>query len=194
MSDTDSAVLTKPLPDHLVGDGLGQMKLECDIKEGIFIRKKLYYLLTHKNGEIIKSSGIDSSKLNYNIFLNLLSGKPAEISRKMFRVGCKDLTINVVNSNVTIQGLVGNVKTIYNSFDSNFKFISFPIKYNIIIHPLFPLPLIKIFEPKKEIKIKQQNIIPALSKFEHFISLFILFFMFTLIIVLLFKLVSLKLN
>jgi hypothetical protein len=28
MSDTDSAVLPKPLPDYLVGKDLGQMKLE----------------------------------------------------------------------------------------------------------------------------------------------------------------------
>lgn len=66
MSDTDSAVLTKPLPDYLVGDGLGQMKLVYEIKQGIFIRKKFYGLITKDNHIIIKSSGVDSSKLDYN--------------------------------------------------------------------------------------------------------------------------------
>lgn len=41
MSDTDSAVLPHPLPDHLVGSGLGQMKLVHKIKKGIFIKKKI---------------------------------------------------------------------------------------------------------------------------------------------------------
>jgi len=64
MSDTDSVVLTKPLPDNLIGDELGQLKLVHIITEGIFIKKKLYYLKTLDNQEIIKSSGIDSSRLN----------------------------------------------------------------------------------------------------------------------------------
>jgi hypothetical protein len=42
MSDTDSIVLPYPLPNHLIGNELGQMKLEHIIKQGIFIRKKFY--------------------------------------------------------------------------------------------------------------------------------------------------------
>ena len=49
MSDTDSAILFKPLASSLVGRGLGQMKLEGRIKKGIFIKKKLYYILTSEN-------------------------------------------------------------------------------------------------------------------------------------------------
>jgi hypothetical protein len=51
------------------------------------------------------------------------------------------LNINVVTSNIKIQGLTDKIKTIYNTRDVNFKFISFPIKYNIIIHPMFPLTI-----------------------------------------------------
>ena len=40
MSDTDSVVLLHKLDDSLVGEELGQMKLEQEIKHGIFIRKK----------------------------------------------------------------------------------------------------------------------------------------------------------
>ena len=73
MSDTYSVVLTKPLPSHLVGTKLGKMKLEQVIVEGLFIKKKLYYIRNSKNQEIIRSSGVDSSRLNYKLFLKLLN-------------------------------------------------------------------------------------------------------------------------
>ena len=138
MSDTDSAVLPYPLPDHLVGEGLEQMRLVHEIKQGIFIRKKFYYLLTTDNKEIIKSSGIDSSKLDYNSFKKLLDGESIEVPSVKFNVDWNNLNINVVESNLLIKGLRGNVKTIYNTPDVNYKFISFPVKYSIIIHPLYP--------------------------------------------------------
>lgn len=48
MSDTDSAVLPYPLPNHQVGVELGQMKLEHEITEGIFIIKKFYSIKNSK--------------------------------------------------------------------------------------------------------------------------------------------------
>jgi len=98
MSDTDSVVLTHPLPDNLVGGELGQMKLEHEIVEGIFIRKKFYYLKNKENQEIIKSSGVDSSNLNYSLFLKLLNGESIIIKRTSFNVEWKDLNIKVVSS------------------------------------------------------------------------------------------------
>jgi len=89
MSDTDSVVLTKPLSEELIGKELGQMKLEYKINKAFFIRNKLYYILTTDNQEVIKSSGIDSSKLSYNLFLDLLSGKSIQIERVKFKVGWK---------------------------------------------------------------------------------------------------------
>jgi len=139
MSDTDSTVLSYPLPHYLVGNGLGQMKLVHKIKTGIFIRKKLYYILDSNNQETIKSSGIDPNKLNYNIFKILLNGESTEISVTNFNVEWKTLNINVVDTNIKLHGLIGKIKTIYNTQDVNYKYISFPIKYNIIIHPLYPI-------------------------------------------------------
>jgi len=112
MSDTDSIVLTKPLPEELIGKELGQMKLEYEIKKAIFIRKKLYYILTPNDQVIIKASGIDSSKLNYELFLDLLNGKSIQIERINFKVGWKDLTINVEKSNITVKGLIEKIKTL----------------------------------------------------------------------------------
>lgn len=138
MSDTDSAVLPNPLPDNLVGNGLGQMKLENKIKRGIFIRKKLYYILNSENQEIIKASGIDSSRLDYSYFVKLLSGESIKIQRKTFNVELKDLNISVVSSDVLVQGLVGKIKTIFNCPDVNFKSLSVynPNSYNIIVYPV----------------------------------------------------------
>ena len=138
MSDTDSAVLSYPLPENLVGTGLGQMKLEHKIKKGIFIRKKLYYILNSENQEIIKASGIDSSRLNYYYFVKLLSGESIEIERTNFNVEWKGLNISVVKSNILVQGLTGNLKTIHNCPDVNFKFISIykNKRYELIIYSI----------------------------------------------------------
>ena len=46
MSDTDSVVLPYKLNEEFVGKEIGQMKLEYEIKVGIFIRKKLYAIET----------------------------------------------------------------------------------------------------------------------------------------------------
>jgi hypothetical protein len=86
MSDTDSVVLTKPLSNKYVGNNLGQIKLEYETTKGIFIQKKLYCIITSKGQEIIKSSGIDSSKLNYDYFLKLLKGETVEVERTSFNV------------------------------------------------------------------------------------------------------------
>ena len=182
MSDTDSVVLTKPLPKYLVGRELGQMKLEQIIKEGIFIRKKLYCLINSNNQEIIRSSGMNPSHLNYNLFKKLLNGESITIERKTFNVGWKDLIIDVVNSEITVHGLTQNIKTIYNTKDVNFKFISFPIKYSIIIHPLYPMEPIIVPYLKTKILDNSEIIKPSIgySYFE-LITLFIFLFSYFII-------------
>jgi len=114
ISDTDSAVLQYPLPDHLVGREFGQMKLVNEIKRGIFIRKKLYSILDKNDQEIIKSSGVDSTKLNYNSFLSLLNGESVIVPRISFKINWKDLSLIVIQSNITIKGLSGKLKTLNN--------------------------------------------------------------------------------
>lgn len=112
MSDTDSAIWPKPLPSHLVSKELGQMKLENKIIKGIFIRKKLYCILNSNDKTIIRSSGVDSSRLNYSSILRLLNGESLTIEKKTFNVEWKNLNINVFNSNIVIHGLNKNIKTI----------------------------------------------------------------------------------
>jgi len=86
MSDTDSVILPKPLPAHLVGNELGQMKLEHFIKYGIFIRKKLYYVLDNSGKEIIKSSGVNPKLLNKSKYVQLLNGNEISSQTTNFRL------------------------------------------------------------------------------------------------------------
>jgi len=86
MSDTDSVVLPKKLSPSLIGIDLGQMKLEHEIEEGIFIRKKLYALKTIDNKEIIKSSGVNPNTLNYDKFKLLLAGDSVKCDGLSFQV------------------------------------------------------------------------------------------------------------
>lgn len=44
-SDTDSIVIDKELPVAMVGDSLGQVKLEHTIKQAVFLAPKVYCLL-----------------------------------------------------------------------------------------------------------------------------------------------------
>lgn len=74
------------LPDNLVNSELGQMKLVSKIKHGIFIKKKLYCILDSNNQVIIKSSGVDSTRLNYNLFLKLLKGESVTVDRTNFNL------------------------------------------------------------------------------------------------------------
>jgi len=127
MSDTDSVVLTKELPFNIIGKELGQMKLEHTIEEGIFIRKKLYILKTIDNKEIIKSSGVKPSNLNYEKFKLLLSGESVKTEGLTFNVLWKELNINIVNKTINLKGLQHNIIDINDHYDINFKSI---VPYN----------------------------------------------------------------
>ena len=122
-SDTDSVVLTNKLPDICIGKDLGQMKLEHVIEEGIFIRKKLYALKTIDNKFIYKSSGVDSSTLNYDKFKLLLAGHHVLTEALSFNVIWKDLNIDIVNRSINLQGLKSKIIDIKDHYDINFKAI-----------------------------------------------------------------------
>lgn len=186
MSDTDSAVLPYALPDLSVGNEIGQMKLVHKINSGIFIRKKLYAIIDSDNLEVIKSSGIDSKDLTFDSFKQLLKGESIEIIGTQFKLEWKNLNVNVVKTKIILPGIYSKVKTIYNTPDVNYKFISLPIKYNLIIHPMFPYiePLIKIrktIKTKPEIISKESDFFLIFSKFE-IILFFVLLFISLLFI------------
>jgi DNA polymerase elongation subunit (family B) len=61
-SDTDSAIIDQALPSDLVGNKLGQFKLEHTIDRGVFLAPKVYGLITEEAKEIIKVKGITFSR------------------------------------------------------------------------------------------------------------------------------------
>jgi DNA polymerase elongation subunit (family B) len=69
--DTDSIVIDKPIPEELIGNDIGQFKLEHKIKEGYFIAPKLYAFKTLDNEEIVKAKTIGSN-LKFNDFKVLI--------------------------------------------------------------------------------------------------------------------------
>ena len=74
-SDTDSYVTNKPLPKELIGDNLGQFKLEHTIKKAVFLAPKVYALINNQGEEIIKVKGLTKDTLpeiNFETLENLL--------------------------------------------------------------------------------------------------------------------------
>ena len=72
-SDTDSIVLDRPLPDHLVNSDLGGMKLEHHVQEGVFLGPKLYALKINDVDAIIKVKGLSNNQLTFNDIFSLLN-------------------------------------------------------------------------------------------------------------------------
>ena len=59
--DTDSAVIDRPLPAYMVGNELGQLKLEHLIYRAIFLAPKVYALLMPNGQEVVKVKGLNHS-------------------------------------------------------------------------------------------------------------------------------------
>lgn len=58
-TDTDSIVINKPLSNPaFVGTALGQLKLEHELKEAVFLAPKVYAIKTISNQEIVKVKGV----------------------------------------------------------------------------------------------------------------------------------------
>jgi hypothetical protein len=91
-TDTDSIVTDITLDDKLVGNGLGQFKLEHKVKEGYFISNKTYCLqlfekfydkyLDEWRDYIIKSKSVDRESLKVNDFINLYKGISLEATKR----------------------------------------------------------------------------------------------------------------
>jgi hypothetical protein len=62
-SDTDSVVLNKKFPHAIVGDRIGQFKLEHEISRAVFLAPKVYGFITTDGKEIIKVKGLTQDAL-----------------------------------------------------------------------------------------------------------------------------------
>lgn len=72
-TDTDSIVTDIKLEDYLVGNNIGQFKLEHEVLEGYFISSKTYCLVTKKK-TIIKAKGLINKSLTKEDFEKLYKG------------------------------------------------------------------------------------------------------------------------
>jgi hypothetical protein len=70
-SDTDSFVTNTPLPKELIGNNLGQFKLEHIINKAVFLAPKVYALITEDGKEIIKVKGLSKEVINKLHFSDL---------------------------------------------------------------------------------------------------------------------------
>ena len=104
-TDTDCLFTEKELDPIYVGTKLGQFKLEHEIKKGIFIRNKLYIIQNTNDDYIIKASGVDGTKLNWNNFVDLLNGKSLVTKRITFNLLWNQMKLNVVEQNIKLNGI-----------------------------------------------------------------------------------------
>jgi uncharacterized protein YbcV (DUF1398 family) len=103
-TDTDSIYSLIELSKDLIGDSIGQMKLECIATKAVFIAPKVYGLILEDGTEIIKIKG---SKKNHGVtvaYLESLLTKDATIElnqEKWFR----NITESLINIRSTLYTL-----------------------------------------------------------------------------------------
>jgi hypothetical protein len=82
-SDTDSIVIDQPLDPRLVGDKLGQLKLEHVIDRAVFLAPKVYGLVDIDASEVIKIKGV-TDEVSANIHINDLELLLIQDSSRVF--------------------------------------------------------------------------------------------------------------
>ena len=80
-TDTDSIITDIKLGDKYVGDGIGKLKLEHEIKEGYFISNKTYCFKNSKNKVFIRAKSVYNKSLSYLDFIALYLGVDIEAIR-----------------------------------------------------------------------------------------------------------------
>ncbi len=89
-TDTDSIAINKPLPDHLVGNKLGQFKLEYIAKKAIFLSPKLYILELLNGEQVIKARSLGDENLTMNDFIQMSYGLKLNKTKTKFITDMKN--------------------------------------------------------------------------------------------------------
>jgi len=88
--DTDSIISSKELS---TGNNLGELKLEDEIQEGIFLAPKTYGYINNKDEVVLKCKGFDVEKLSFNVYREALAGKYDNFKVSRWRIkGIKGAT------------------------------------------------------------------------------------------------------
>lgn len=108
-SDTDSIVIDSPLPESIVGNELGQLKLEHKIEKAVFLAPKVYGLIDDSGNKVIKVKGItNASNLHLQDLENLLleNSTKSVTQEKWYK--------KVIEGEITIQEMAYTLKVTSN--------------------------------------------------------------------------------
>ena len=141
-SDTDSVVIDKALPSELVGNKLGQVKLEYIIERAVFLAPKVYGFITDDGKEIIKVKGItqNSTEINFNALERLLvKDSSKEFTQSKWYKKVIEGEISTKNVAYTLKVTSNKRSPIYiNNFLTKTK----PFNYDQLIKICLIIPLI----------------------------------------------------
>ena len=100
--DTDSLVIDQDMPQDLVGDKIGQFKLEHEIEEGIFIDPKFYCLKLSENNYIFKNKGLVNS-LSMDEYKHLLEGGSLTLTENRQFKNIKESLIKITSIDINLK-------------------------------------------------------------------------------------------
>lgn len=108
-TDTDSIFTDKPIPEYLIGDGLGMFKEEYNnIVEAYFLGPKVYGLKLDNGNEIIKFKGISKNTVDFDLLKSLYHSKtpePITIQQTKFKSDSKMGPIKSITQQHTYRGI-----------------------------------------------------------------------------------------
>lgn len=117
--DTDSGVFNKPLPDHMIGTTLGQVKLEHVINKAVFLAPKVYGFIDTEGNEIIKVKGLKSNVIKTIHFSDLeallLQDSTRELTQEKWNKQLFEGTISTSDQLYTLKATSNKRQPIYNN-------------------------------------------------------------------------------
>lgn len=126
--DTDS-IITKSVLS--TSPELGEMKLEEEIKQGIFLLPKMYALTT-KNGEYVKSKGFAKANFTFGQFLTALeTGRMDEFHTSVNKIATPFASMRRNKSFVSMIDFKRSVKSTYDKREFVGQYDTKPLKLEI---------------------------------------------------------------
>lgn len=110
--DTDSIITDIDLPDYLLGNCIGQFKLEFRAKEGYFIAPKLYYL-ENSEKSIIKAKTLGGHFLKKEDFIDMSYGRIIKKYRKSFVSNIRNSQLSLVDTVIELNPMLRKRSSIY---------------------------------------------------------------------------------
>lgn len=136
-TDTDSLAIDNDLPNNLIGDELGQFKLETFADEVYFISPKLYYLENYNlNKIIIKARTIGGETLSKQDFIDMSYGVTIKKNRPTFISNIKDLSVSITNQTLELNPILRKRYPYYSETTGQIKYTKPLIVNNGIIEKI----------------------------------------------------------